>query len=48
MAASRVAWIDLTEIAAMTAEQIRASFAWFLKEEPGCGSRYRNCWDQNS
>ena len=44
MAASRAASMDLTEIAATTAEQIRASLACFPKGEPGRGSRCRSCY----
>ena len=50
--------LDLTEIAAMTAEQIHANLACFQKTvslpvaEPGCGSCFRsrsgrNCEGQN-
>jgi len=58
MAASLDAWKGLTEIAATTAEQIRASFACFLKTvslpagEPDLDSRFprrsgRNCENQD-
>jgi len=58
MAASLDAWKGLTEIVATTAEQIRASFACFLKTvslpagEPDLDSRFRrrsgrNCENQD-